>query len=79
MLRGDKVYQAHRSHAYQYASRKYKSHLMVTLGVLIINLLWLLPWAVAVALEMIDGAVALLLAYMPLIWLAWYFRAGETE
>ncbi len=79
LLRGDKVYEAHRSHAYQYASRKYGNHLKVTLGVLIINLSWLLPWAIVVALEVIDGAVALLLSYMPLIWLAWYFHAGELE
>ncbi len=39
LLRGEKVYEAHRSHAYQYASRQYGSHLSVTLSVLLIKLL----------------------------------------
>src|SRR5690606_15712410 len=45
LCRGERVYQAHCSHAYQHAARKYASHLPVTLGVLIINLVWLTPWA----------------------------------
>jgi len=79
LLRGDKVYEAHRSHAYQYASRKYGSHLSVTLAVLVINLFWLAPWSLAVVFGVVDGAVALLTAYVPLLWLAWYFHAGELE
>ena len=79
LLRGEKVYEAHRSHAYQYASRKYGSHLTVTLSVLFINLFWLAPWSVAVALGAIGGALGLIIAYVPLLWLAWYFHAGEME
>ena len=79
LLRGDKVYQAHRSHAYQYASRRYGGHLPVTLAVLAINLLWLLPLAVVVAMDFMDGLLALLLAYAPLVWLAGRFRAGALE
>ena len=45
LMAGQKVYEAHRTHAYQYASRKYGKHLPVTLGVILINLLWLLPLA----------------------------------
>jgi Fuc2NAc and GlcNAc transferase len=79
LLRGDKVYEAHRSHAYQFASRKYGSHLPVTLAVLVINISWLAPWSLAVALDVVDGTVAVLCAYVPLLWLAWYFHAGELE
>ena len=79
LLRGDKIYKAHRSHAYQYAARKYRSHIPITLAVLAINLFWLSPWAFAVAYRAIDGVVAMLIAYIPLIWLAWYFHAGEIE
>jgi Fuc2NAc and GlcNAc transferase len=79
LLRGDKVYEAHRSHAYQYASRKYGRHLPVTLAVLMINLFWLAPWSFAVAFYALDGAVGILCAYAPLLWLAWYFHAGELE
>ena len=49
LIRGDRIYEAHRSHAYQYASRKYGSHLPVTLAVLAINIFWLAPWSFAVA------------------------------
>ena len=79
LLRGEKVYEAHRSHSYQYASRRYGSHLTVTLSVLFINLFWLTPWSVAVALGAVGGAVGLMIAYVPLLWLAWYFHAGELE
>ena len=79
LFRGDKVYEAHRSHAYQYASRKYGSHLPVTLTVGVINLIWLLPVAVLVTLGKIGGMVGLLIAYMPLVFAAFRFRAGELE
>ncbi len=79
LLRGDRIYEAHCSHAYQYAARKYGSHLRVTLTVLVINLCWLTPWAVAVSLDMVDGASGLMMAYVPLVWLAWYFKAGKME
>lgn len=79
LLRGDKVYEAHRSHAYQYASRHFGKHLHVTLAVLGINLLWLLPIALWVGLWELDGLLGLLVAYLPLIVLAVKFRAGERE
>lgn len=79
LLRGDRVYEAHRSHAYQYASRHFGRHLPVTLAVLLINLVWLLPIAVAVAIFGLDGAVGVVLAYAPLMVLALKFHAGERE
>lgn len=79
LLRGDKVYEAHRSHAYQFASRKFGKHLPVTLAVAAINLVWLLPIALGVVLYGWDGALALVLAYVPLILLAIKFHAGELE
>jgi Fuc2NAc and GlcNAc transferase len=79
LLRGEKVYEAHRSHANQFAARKYGRHLPVTARVAAINLGWLLPFATAVTLEAIDGFVWLMLAYLPLIALALKFRAGTPE
>ncbi|SDX22578.1 glycosyltransferase family 4 protein [Pseudomonas sp. NFACC08-1] len=79
MLRGDKVYEAHRSHAYQFASRHYGRHLPVTLAVAVINLFWLLPLAAGVVLWNVDGALALIVAYIPLVMLAVGFHAGELE
>jgi Fuc2NAc and GlcNAc transferase len=79
LIRGDRVHEAHRSHAYQYASRRYGKHLPVTLAVAAINLLWLLPIALWVGLGGIDGVLGAVLAYLPLIVLAIKFRAGEQE
>jgi len=79
LLRGDKVYEAHRSHAYQFAARRYGKHLPVTLGVAVVNVCWLLPIAVGVALGALDGLLGVAFAYAPLIVLAVRFRAGELE
>lgn len=79
LLRGDKVYEAHRSHAYQFASRQFGRHLPVTTAVIAINVLWLLPVAVCVGVFGLDGIVGMLLAYVPLLILAFRFHAGELE
>ncbi|UFH25784.1 MraY family glycosyltransferase [Pseudomonas sp. CIP-10] len=79
LLRGDKVYQAHRSHAYQYASRRYAGHRPVSLAVAAINLGWLLPVASAVVLLKLDGALGTMVAYAPLVVLALIYQAGEKE
>lgn len=79
LLRGERVYEAHRSHAYQFASRRVGRHLPVTLTVAGINMLWLLPLAILVTLGGLDGALGLLFAYIPLLLLAWWFSAGAAE
>ncbi len=79
LLRGDKVYEAHRSHAYQYASRRFGRHLPVTLAVGAINLFWLLPMALWVGSGGVDGLLGVVIAYLPLLLLAVRFRAGELE
>jgi Fuc2NAc and GlcNAc transferase len=79
LMRGDKIYEAHRSHAYQYASRRFGHHRPVTLAVAAINMAWLMPWAIAAAVYQVDGLVCLLLAYLPLVALAVKFHAGKLE
>lgn len=79
LLRGDKVYQAHRSHAYQFASRHYVSHRTVTMGVVVINVCWLLPIAAWAAFNPAYGIAGLALAYAPLCLLAYRFKAGSRE
>ncbi|WP_198009922.1 glycosyl transferase [Legionella tunisiensis] len=71
--------EAHRSHAYQHASRRYRRHLPVTVGILMINLLWLLPWALLVGAGYLNGSLGLLIAYSPLVVLALKFNAGKRE
>jgi Fuc2NAc and GlcNAc transferase len=78
-LRGEKVYEAHRSHAYQFASRQYASHKTVTLAVTAINTCWLLPIALWVGLGNLNGLLGLIIAYLPLWLLAMHFKAGMAE
>jgi Fuc2NAc and GlcNAc transferase len=79
LLRGDRVYEAHRSHAYQFASRRFGRHLPVTLFVAAVNLFWLLPISVCVAYFGLAGALGLVIAYLPLIVMAVKFQAGALE
>ncbi|MGE6388509.1 MraY family glycosyltransferase [Pseudomonas sp. NPDC078416] len=79
LVRGDKVYEAHRSHAYQFASRRFGKHLPVTSAVGVINLCWLLPVAVCVTRFGLDGALGVIIAYAPLLALAVIFKAGALE
>ena len=76
LLRGERVYEAHRSHAYQHASRMFRGHRPVTLAVAAINIFWLMPWAMAIAVGWVDGVVGLAAAYLPLLALAVRFKAG---
>jgi Fuc2NAc and GlcNAc transferase len=79
LLRGDKVYEAHRCHGYQFASRQYGKHLPVTVGILAINIFWLLPVAFMVGLQKISGLTGLLIAYLPLVFLSIKFKSGALE
>ncbi len=79
LSRGQAFYQAHRSHAYQHAAQMYCSHWKVSYSVLLINLFWLFPWCWLVVKNNVDGAVALTLAYLPLVYIAHNYRAGRDK
>lgn len=79
MLRRRRLDEAHRSHAYQFASRRYGGHAPVSLAVGAINLFWLLPMAFLTATGRAPAALALPVAYAPLMWLAFHFKAGAPE
>lgn len=79
LARGDRVYEAHRSHAYQFAARRHGRHLPVTIGVAAINLCWLLPIACAVGLGALGALSGTVLAYAPLVGLALRYDAGRAE
>jgi Fuc2NAc and GlcNAc transferase len=49
VMRGDKWFSAHRTHAYQHLARRLKAHLPVTIVVMLINAFWLLPLAILAA------------------------------
>lgn len=77
ILHGERPHEAHRSHAYQFASRKYASHITVSLAFGIINLLWLLPISILVVREVLGGMWGIIIAYLPLVVMANRFKAGS--
>jgi Fuc2NAc and GlcNAc transferase len=66
IARGERPYEAHRTHAYQWLARRWGSHRRVTLGLSFLNLTVLLPVAIWCALQpersiyIMLGAVGLL-------------------
>ena len=79
LARRERVYQAHRSHAYQWQSRRWGSHLRVTVACWLINLLWLAPWAWACIRFPALGGWFLAGAWIPLIFLAVACGSGRPE
>jgi Fuc2NAc and GlcNAc transferase len=51
LIRGERLSEAHRSHAYQWLARRWGSHLRVTAVMMAVNLLLLLPCALLAALR----------------------------
>ncbi len=78
ILNGQKWYEAHCSHAYQHAARKW-GHKRVTISVIIINLFWLFPLAGLSYLKPDFGLWITLLAFTPLIIIALKFKAGIND
>ena len=78
-LRGARWYEAHRSHAYQHASRKWNSHRKVSLAVLGINLVWLLPLAWLATLIPEHGWLIMVVAMAPLVAAALKLGAGIED
>jgi Fuc2NAc and GlcNAc transferase len=92
MAKGEKWYQPHAKHAYQQLARRRQAlcidrgipvdrcralaHRWVILFSLLINLLWLLPLAWLAALFPVYGLALTLIAFTPLIILAWLLGAG---
>jgi Fuc2NAc and GlcNAc transferase len=79
LFRGERVSQAHRTHAYQHLARRLGSHRTITLGVWFINVFWLFPWAWFALRHQGFVGVALFAALAPLaIFLAWA-GSGKPE
>lgn len=77
MLRGERVHEAHRSHAYQWLALRWRSHLRVTLAFLALNLLWLAPCAALATIYPPRAAWMACLALTPLTVLAVISGAGR--
>jgi Fuc2NAc and GlcNAc transferase len=79
LARGDRWFEAHRTHAYQNLARRWKAHLPVTILVTMINILWLLPLAILAANFPVYARWFLVAALSPLIVLVVAFGAGVDE
>jgi len=79
LFRGEKVYEAHRSHGYQFASRHYGRHLPVTAAVGVINALWLLPISLCIVKSWLSPLSGVVVAYLPLVGLAIRYHAGAAD
>lgn len=77
IIKREHLYVAHRTHAYQNLTKRFNSHLSVSLGVGAINLIWLLPIAWLVANENVVPIVGVTIAYIPVIALALFLKAGK--
>jgi Fuc2NAc and GlcNAc transferase len=66
MVRGERVYEAHRSHAYQRLARRWGSHASVTLATIGITLILCFPLACAIAASVVQPLVGVLLVLIPL-------------
>ncbi len=78
-LRGERLYEAHRSHAYQWMTRRWNSHQRTTLAVTAINLLWLLPIAWLETAYPRHATWLAAVALAPLVALALWAGAGRSE
>lgn len=79
LVRGERVYEAHRSHAYQWLARRWRGHLPATLSVVAVNFLWLFPWAWVASVFPRSAAWICATALLPLTVLALAIGAGKRE
>lgn len=78
-VRGARVHEAHRTHAYQFLARRWHSHLKVTLAVSALNLCWLLPLAFFAAVRPRWAIASTAMALLPLVIVALWMGAGADE
>jgi Fuc2NAc and GlcNAc transferase len=77
MATGQRWHEAHRSHAYQkLTNRPGGSHVKTVVLTMGVNIAWLLPLAWATHAGKLDAALALPLAYGPLLVLCYALKAG---
>jgi Fuc2NAc and GlcNAc transferase len=79
VARGERAQDAHRSHAYQWLARRWKSHRRVTLTSIVLNLGWLLPGALLAARYPGQAQWILAGALAPLAVAVVYAGAGRPE
>lgn len=79
LMRGERIYEAHRTHAYQWLSRRWRAHRPVTVAVIVIDLAWLLPCAALGALHPEHLLLTASIAILPLVPLMFLIGSGRAE
>lgn len=95
LLRGQKIYEAHRSHTYQKVSLRLmahyqhrgldavtartRAHRLYCLFSLAVLILWLAPLAWLASVHILGGFTAALIAYTPLAMTALWCKAGKAQ
>jgi Fuc2NAc and GlcNAc transferase len=79
LLRGQRIYEAHRLHVYQRLARRWSSHGRVTAVYMSINLIWCLPWAIATIKSPGHAPLVSLTALLPLCVAAVAAGAGRSD
>ena len=79
LFRSQRLYEAHRLHAYQRLSRRWNSHRAVAILYSAINLVWCLPWAIATVKSPAMGPILTAAALAPLFISAMAAGAGRQE
>jgi Fuc2NAc and GlcNAc transferase len=78
LARGEPATVAHRTHAYQRLARRF-GHGKVTLGVIVIDLLWLLPCAYWSLVRPADAIWVTVIAFCPLVLIVFRAGAGQSD
>jgi Fuc2NAc and GlcNAc transferase len=77
--RGERWFEAHRTHAYQIIASRWGAHLPVTVLVIAVNVLWLFPWAWVAAIYPARAMVCVLAALTPLAVFVLILGAGRRR
>jgi Fuc2NAc and GlcNAc transferase len=77
--RGKSLFQAHRTHAYQKLARRWRSHKRVTIAVVLVNVLWLLPWAIIAMNRPAWAGYATIIGLVPVAMVVMVVGAGRDE
>jgi Fuc2NAc and GlcNAc transferase len=77
--RGFRLASAHRTHAYQHASRRWQSHRRVTMLVASANVFWLFPLAILVRRDVLSPMVGIFAAFVPMTVIVWRMGAGVPD
>lgn len=64
IIHNKNFFEAHCSHLYQNLAKHYNKHNKVNFLILLINIFWLLPWAIFVALGYISELTGLFISYL---------------